>query len=124
MSDKEPDTRSIEEKKCEKFADEERLRGIWGFMTPLAAILAVISVGILIFLPCAKEHHGIGTFIAAGWYLGPPAWFYYENEWLIDAVDATDKKYRYTKFKLSQDAAKMCWFGVAALITYLARFPN
>ena len=61
------------------------------------------------------------TWVSVAWFIGPPIWFFFENTFLLRADDVELKKERMARFRLSQDSARMCWFGVAAAIIFLAR---
>jgi hypothetical protein len=61
------------------------------------------------------------TWISIAWFIGPPLWFFFENTFLLQPKDVEQKKERMARFRLSQDSARMCWFGAAAAIIFLAR---
>jgi hypothetical protein len=88
------------------FSNEERLKRIWRLMTALSS---VVAIAILIFLlSCSPSGYPVLTkVIAAVWFLGPPAWFAYENSCLLLPEDVELKKERMARFRLGQDAARM-----------------
>ncbi len=105
---------------AERFSNEDDLTRIWRTMTIVGILLAFLSIGILLsHYPVYYPH--LKKLIATGWYLGPPAWFLYENTRLLNATEMAKKSIRAAELKLGQDAAKMWWFGIAALVTFLAK---
>jgi hypothetical protein len=105
----------------EEFSNEKVLSARWKRMTVLSALLAVITIGYLVVFNAEKDAY-LAKWLAAIWFLGPPAWFAYENAHLLKPEDVERKPKRMARFRLGQDAAKMAWFGVAALIVYLTKF--
>src|SRR5215813_9865773 len=79
----------------EEFSNEKRLHIIWRTMTIISAILAVITIGYLLF----GNSQPIWTkVLAAVWFLGPSAWFLSENVYLLKPEDVERKSRRMARF--------------------------
>lgn len=103
------------------FSNEKQLKRIWRVMTVLSSVTAIAILAFL--LSCRPSDQPVFTkIIAAVWFLGPPAWFAFENSRLLLPEDVESKKERMARFRLGQDAARMAWFGIGALIIYFTRF--
>ena len=106
------------EYKLQEFTNEQTLARIWGTMT----LLSVAGAGAtMYFMKWGNLTPEARTWVAIAWFIGPPAWFFIENSLLLRPDDVELKKERMARFRLSQDTARMCWFGVAAAIIFLAR---
>ena len=105
----------------EEFSNEHDLKIIWRRMTLFAVVAAVGSLAFFLLVKDVKDHYILARLIAGAWFVGPPLWFLYENTQLLKAPDVEVRSKRMARFRLSQDAAKMCWFGIAALMAYLSK---
>ncbi len=87
-------------------------------MTCLAVLAAIAT---FYFMRYERLDAQARTWISLAWFVGPPLWFFVENTFLLRPEDVEQKKERMARFRLSQDSARMCWFGIAAAIIFLAR---
>ena len=108
---------AVSEYKLEVFSNETTLSKVWRAMT-LFAIAALVVTAVVLTTFCASKDSGITRFLAISWLVAPPAWFVFENAFLLKPEDVEQLKGRMARFRLGQDAARMAWFGIAALIIY------
>jgi hypothetical protein len=104
--------------KLQSFTNEPVLKAVWTTMTIVAVIAAFATLYLLLRVELSQQ---VKTWLALTWFIGPPAWFLFENTVLLHAEDVELKKERMARFRLAQDSARMCWFGVAAAIIYLTK---
>ncbi len=105
----------------QSFTNESSLKVVWTLMTVVASVAAVATLWMLLRGELSTNEK---TCLALAWFICPPAWFLFENTLLLRADDVELKKERMARFRLAQDAARMCWFGIAAAIVYLAKAPT
>ena len=103
------------------FTNESSLKVVWTTMTVLASVAAVATLCLLLQGSLSANNK---TWLALAWFIGPPAWFLFENTFLLRPEDVELKKERMARFRLAQDAARMSWFGIAAAIVYLVKVPT
>lgn len=102
----------------QQFSNEKTLSRIWQTMTFISMVAAVATFYFMRYGELCAETR---TWISIAWFMGPPIWFFFENTFLLKPEDVEQKKERMARFRLSQDSARMCWFGIAAAIIFLAR---
>ena len=104
----------------DEFSNEDDLQKKWRRGTRAAIAAVVISVVLLLSMDPQKNRIPF-LIVAASWYICPSIWFAYENLRLIRVDDIVNRPRRFQRFKMEQDAARYIWFGIAALIAFLAR---
>ena len=106
------------EYQLQQFTNERTLSRIWRTMTSLSIVAAVATFYCMQYGDLDAVER---TWVSIAWFTCPPAWFFFENTFLLRPEDVEQKKERMARFRLSQDSARMCWFGIAAAIIFLAR---
>lgn len=105
----------------QQFSNEPELSKIWKFSTGVAVFAAFVTIICLLYFGASLSVTA-HKWIATGWFLGPPIWFAFENNYLLKKQDIERLSGRMARFRLEQDAAKMIWLGISALVVYLTKF--